>query len=191
MRRGAGDPSAGTRCKRGPGRTRERRAGGRGARTGQERGWGSPLPASHSPLEHAGSGTGRSLRCWPGCPRSGASLCPLPSPFFFFLFSYFSLFPPLALRGGAKGDGTAGRLTLALPLRPPPPAAPAGRELLSAGRGRGRGGFRVTPHTFPWGPSPWPAADGTLAHQRPTPARCRVFSTPRTAPTLGCVSPAP
>lgn len=79
---------------------------GFGAGAGQERGSGCALPGDHSPLEHAGSGTGRPLRCWPGCPRSGrfslhSSSSSSSSFFFFFFFPTFSLFPPLFLRGGA------------------------------------------------------------------------------------------
>lgn len=57
---------------------------------------------------------------------AGRGPCALPSSFSSFPgFDFFFLFPfslP-SLRGGAKGDGPAGSLTLALPLCPPPAAA--------------------------------------------------------------------
>lgn len=147
--RSGGHPSEGTRWgSRSPPGCGQGGSGGQGTaalergRNGAE-GLGLPAPR-HSPLEHAGSGTGRPLRCWPGLPAVRALLSALflfLLLFFFFFFPTFPLFPPLALRGGAKRDGRAGRLTLALPLRPSP-AAPAGRALPSAGRGSGRGVFK-------------------------------------------------
>lgn len=172
LRKGLGEEGNGGPLGRNPlqnGSEQDAGAEGRGQRVSDGTRAGPGVPA---PRQSLTTGT-----CWEWDGAVAPLLAGLPavrrfslpsssSSSVFFLFSYFSLFPPLALRGGAKRDGRAGRLTLALPLCPPPPAAPAGRELLSAGRGRGRGGLRVTPHTFPWGPSPWGAADGTLTHQQ-------------------------
>lgn len=148
MGTGPRSPQASGRTQRRGGGGQQGPQGSKGCRSGAR------APRSHSPLEHAGNGTGRPLRCWPGLPAVRALLSVL---FLFLLLffslppsSTFSLFPPLPLRGGAKRDGRAGRLTLALPLCRP--------QLFSSQSCHGKGFKGNTPR---FALETLPAADGT------------------------------
>lgn len=89
------DAAPGRRCRAaGAEGSREHRESD-GAGAGQERGSGSQLPGSHSPLEHAGSRTGRPLRCWTGLPAVRALLSALF--LLLLLFFFFSLLFPFSL----------------------------------------------------------------------------------------------
>lgn len=106
-----------------------------------------PFPhLRHSPLEHAGSGT-RSV-------RSALFLFLFPRFCFFFFSSLFPFSLP-SQRGGAKGDGPAGSLTLALPLCPPLPPA-AAFPSPEPGRGPRRKSFGLFPLP-PRGDTPTPS----------------------------------
>lgn len=115
-------------------RTRDGEARDTGTRCGSGTGAGLGLRAPRRSLT---TGT-----CWEWDGAAAPLLAGLPAVrallsllflllLFFFLSFFFSLptfFPPLSPRWSLEMDGKAGRLTLALPLCPVPPARPPSRQ---------------------------------------------------------------